>query len=224
MRKMKKEGKNKTKSNIKAIIFDVGGVLELVKYSQPKRGHRTISFHQHAAKKLKINLDDWFDSIDSVYADAIEGKISEQKTMNIISKNINITRKKLEKTIIKSYKHSFKHNKKLFKTAKKLKKQGYKIAILSDQWPPSKKALIGKKYSKNFNPIIISCDVKARKPNEKIYKLLLKKIKLPAENCLFIDNRAWNLTPAKKLGMKTLLFKNNKQTIKALEKLRQNAM
>jgi FMN phosphatase YigB (HAD superfamily) len=37
---------------------------------------------------------------------------------------------------------------------------------------------------------------------------------------LFIDNREWNLKPARKLGMKTILFKNNKQTIKDLKKLK----
>ena len=36
---------------------------------------------------------------------------------------------------------------------------------------------------------------------------------------LFVDNREWNLIPARKLGMKTILFENNKQLAKDLREL-----
>jgi len=39
------------------------------------------------------------------------------------------------------------------------------------------------------------------------------------EEAVFIDNRDWNIIPAKKLGMKTVLFRNNKQTFRELKKL-----
>ena len=210
----------KKEDNIKALVFDVGGVLVLTHYKpHPIKGHLVPGVHHYIAKKLKIDLDSWFDSIDSIYADSIEGKVSEKKALNTISKNLNISPKKLEKILIKAYKKNFKQNKKLYKIAFKFKKQGYRIAILSDQWPFSSKALILKKYSKNFNPIIISCYVGSRKPNKKIYRLLLKKLKLPSNSVIFIDNRDWNLKPAKELGIKTILFKNNNQLIKDLKKL-----
>ena len=79
------------------------------------------------------------------------------------------------------------------------------------------------KYTKKFNAVIVSCDVGIRKPNPKIYKLVLKKLKLPAKNTVFIDNQKWNIKPAKKLGMNTILFKNNKQTLKELKKLKVGA-
>ena len=205
---------------IKAVIFDVGGVLALSK--NPiiirRQGNRTFGVHEFIARKLKISLDQWFDSIDTEYSDSIEGKISKEKVLSIISKNVKTPKRKLQKIILKAYKKNFKQNKKLYKFAFKLKKQGYKIAILSDQWYLSKQALLPEKISKKFDKIIISCDIGVRKPNLKIYKILLKKLNLPAENCLFIDNQEWNLKPAKKLGMKTILFLNNKQLFRQLSK------
>ena len=207
-------------NQIKAIIFDVGGVLNLGYYSSVSiRRHRCLGVHNYISRKLKISLDQWFNSIDSVYADAIEGKISQAKTLSIISKNLQISPKKLERLLVQDYHKNFRKNKKLYSLAIKLKKQGYKIAILSDQWGPSGKALIEKKYLKNFHPVIISCNVGIRKPNIKIYKLLLRKIKLKPTQCIFIDNQIWNLEPAKKLGIKTILFKNNVQCLKDLKKL-----
>ena len=209
----------KKRNTIKAIIFDIGGVLYLGKYTYFHiKSHRN-GVHLDISKKLKISIDHWFDAIDSTYADAIEGKISEAKSLSIISKNLKINKTKLQKTIRQQYKKHFSENKELFKTALKFKKSGYKIAILSDQWAFSKEVLVHKKYYKKFFPVIISCDVGMRKPDMKIYKLTLKKLKLKPYETIFIDNRNWNLDPAKKLGMKTILFKNNKQTIRELKKI-----
>jgi len=207
------------RGNIKAIIFDVGGVLSIGSILEKHRGRSYhTKVHEYIAKRLKISLDQWFDSIDSTYADSIEGKISKEKTLKIIAKNIRVSVKKLEKIMIKAYKKNFNQNKQLFEQAFKLKKQGYKIAVLSDQWPPSKQALMPDKLYKKFDEVVVSCDVGVRKPNPKIYKILLKKLKLPAKKCLFIDNQEWNIKPAKKIGMKTILFKDNIQLFKELEK------
>ena len=134
-------------------------------------------------------------------------------------KPVKTPKKKLEKIIVDIYKTVQKPNKELYKFALKLKKQGYKVAILSDQWPFSKQAYVLKKYYKIFSPVIVSCDVKVRKPNLKIYKIILEKLKFKPQEIIFIDNQEWNLKPAKKLGMKTVLFKDNKQTINDVKKL-----
>ncbi len=212
--------KRKTsKKEIKAIIFDIGGVLRLGGYSKKIYGkHRTLGVHNYVSRKLGISIDQYFDSIDTAYSKSIEGKISEKKVSQTLAKNLKTSEKKLKKLFTQAYKKNFKFNKQLFKQALKFKEQGYKIAILSDQWPLSKPAHIGQRLKNNFNPIVVSCDVGVRKPNLKIYRIILKKLKLPANQTIFIDNQEWNLKPAKKLGMNTILFQNNKQLFKQLSK------
>jgi epoxide hydrolase-like predicted phosphatase len=209
------------KKEIKAIIFDIGGVLQLGKYSsKPIRGHRELGVHNFIIKKLKISLDQYFDSLDTAYVKSIEGTILEKEVIKIISKNLKISQKKLKQLFDQAYKKHFKLNTQLIDFAIKLKKQGYKIAILSDQWHISKKSLVTSEIKKHFKPSVISCDVGIRKPDKKIYQLILKKLKLPAKSTLFIDNQEWNIKPAKKIGMNTILFKSNKQLINELRKLK----
>ena len=199
---------------IKAIIFDVGGVLEIgkVNLKQLQNKHYHTGVHEYIAKKLKIPMDQWIDSMNTSYELSMQGKISREKTLNTIAKNNNISSTKLRKIIFKAHKRNFKTNKQLFKQAFKIKQLGYKIAVLSDQWHLSYDAVMkNNKLFKKFNPVIVSCKVGIRKPNPKIYQLTLKKLKLKPEECLFIDNQKWNLLPAKELGIKTILFKNNKQ-------------
>ena len=194
---------------IKAIVFDIGGVLAKENYSKKSLDeHYLISVHKYMARKLKINLDSWFDSIDSLYAKAIEGIISREKAIDGMANNLKINKIFLIKYFKKAYKRSLKENKALYKIAFKLKKN-YKIAILSDQWYLSKDVFVKKKNMEKFDQVIISCDVGMRKPGLKIYQLLIKKLKLKPAEIVFIDNREFNLKPAEKLGMKTILFENN---------------
>lgn len=204
------------KRGVKAVIFDIADVLALSKkpLSNYKGKPHHLGIHETIAKKLKITLDQYFDSIDTTYAKSIEGRISPRKVIKIISKNFKITPTKLKKLYSEAYKSNFKQNKKLLNQAFKLKKQGHKIAVLSDQWHLSRDALIPKKIYKNFDFLVVSCDVGIRKPGSKIFKLALKKLKLKPSETLFIDNQKWNIDQAKKLGMKTILFKDNKQLFK----------
>lgn len=222
---------NKKPSQIKAIIFDYNGVFTLhtkfkkLKNSSQNREDKTsLGFHYYVSKELDIPLEKWFDAIDTPYTNPItSGKFNEKEVVKSFSERLNVSEKKLYSVFEKVYKKNYKQNKWLFKQAFKLKEQGYKIAILSDQWPISKKYLIDNSKIKHFNESIISCDVRIRKPNKEIYKLILNKLNLKGNQCIFIDDRSWNLKPAEKLGMKTILFENNKKTKRKIDQiLKQN--
>ena len=202
------------KEGIKTIIFDIGGVLWLGKQRIHKNQLHASGVHELAIKKLKTSVDQYFDSIDGVYAKSMEGKISKKKLLKTMSKNLKYPEKKLEKLYFKLYLKVFKKNKQLFKQAKKLRKLGYTVGILSDQWQLSKPAHAAKKDMRYFDPVIISCDAKLRKPSDKSFKQILKKAKSRPSETLFIDNQEWNTLAASKLGIKTIQFKNNKQLFK----------
>lgn len=206
--------KKRKSDKLKAIIFDVGGVLQL---GNPSFEHPNV--HSYVAEKLKVNIDQYFDSIDSTYAKSVEGKISEKKALRIMARNLKTTIPKLRKLYLKAYRKYYTLNKKILEFAFKKKKQGYKIAILSDQWWLSKKALFSRDFYDKFDATVVSCDVGIRKPNPKIYRLTLKKLKVKPKESVFIDNQKWNIKAAKKLHIKTVFFKNNKQAIKELNQM-----
>lgn len=193
-------------NKIKAVIFDVGGVLQL----------ELGSVHEFMAKKYNLNIDRWFDSIDAPYSYSIEGKINENKMIKEITENLKTSKKRFLNLFGKAYNLNFIRNNQLYRLVEKLKNQGYIVGILTNQWYVSKKYLLKKNDENKFHVSIVSCDVKERKPNLRIYKLLIKKInkkrkKIKTNEILFIDNLEVNLIPARKLGIKTILFKDNKK-------------
>ena len=72
-----------------------------------------------------------------------------------------------------------------------------KVAVLSNSWANT--------YPDNLaelvDAVVISGEVGLRKPDPKIYRLVLDQLGLPAQACVFIDDAPVNLDAATALGM-----------------------
>lgn len=202
---MKKSDISTTK--VKAVIFDVCGVLNIG--ANKKKNERGV--HETVARKLNLTMDQYFDIIDTIYVKSMEGELTKYIVEKTLAIKFNISEKKLKRIYKNAYKSHFKLNKELLKIAKNLKKKGYIISILSDQWHLSYDVLISKKYFDIFKSQTISCNVGFRKPDARIYKMALEKNKLKPHEAIFIDDQVWNILPANKLGIKTILYDNNKK-------------
>jgi len=101
-----------------------------------------------------------------------------------------------------------------------LRTRGVYMVLLSDQilewWPVLES---NHKISSYFDSVIVSSQIGLTKPDENIYKYVLNQVKSKPEESLFIDDLEHNLGPAKKIGMKTILFKNPIQLREELEKI-----
>lgn len=64
---------------------------------------------------------------------------------------------------------------------------------------------------RNFLVFFSSCYVRARKPEETIFRVALEVTQRPPEQCLFIDDRPLNLESPRKLGMSTIHHQSAEQ-------------
>ncbi len=86
-----------------------------------------------------------------------------------------------------------------------LKDEGLKVSLLSNTVEPMSSIAIQRGLYEGFEPIILSNHVGSVKPELPIYQMVLDKLKLPAGECIYIDDLPRNLVPAKELGMITVL-------------------
>lgn len=70
---------------------------------------------------------------------------------------------------------------------------------------------------------VVSGVVKLIKPDEGIYKTLLEKYNLTAEECIFIDDRSENVEAANKLGIKGICFTKQKTVDEDIKKIIQQS-
>ncbi len=97
-------------------------------------------------------------------------------------------------------------NKPVLSTLKKLK-PGYRLILLSNT-DQMRFSFITKKFPQVlfFDAYVLSFEVGAMKPENKIYEVALEKAQSPAENCLFIDDRQENITAALRMGIDCVHF------------------
>jgi putative hydrolase of the HAD superfamily len=72
---------------------------------------------------------------------------------------------------------------------------------------------------KDFQIFFSSCFVYTRKPDEAIFRMALSVTQRPAEECVFIDDRAINLENPRRLGMNVIHHKDAPQLLGELKSL-----
>jgi len=90
---------------------------------------------------------------------------------------------------------------------RELKEKGYALYALSnfsaETFPLTKKRF---DVFNLFDGIVLSGEEKINKPDPEIYRRLLTRYGLKAEECLFIDDNLENIKAAQKLGFQTIHF------------------
>lgn len=89
----------------------------------------------------------------------------------------------------------------------KLKINNYKIYLLSNNNKETVNYLRKLPFYKDIEGEVFSCDYHITKPDKDIYKILLDKYNLVANECLFIDDNQNNIDVASNLGFKVIKFK-----------------
>lgn len=91
---------------------------------------------------------------------------------------------------------------------------GLRTCLLSNSW--------GDSYSRDdwpelFDAVVISGEVGMRKPEPRIYHLALRRLGLPAGECVFVDDIPVNTSSAAQLGMVGITHESPERTAEELE-------
>ena len=173
---------------MKAVILDMYGVI------LKQTGDDFVPYVQHTFPNLKP---------EEIYKPWLKADIGEIPSLQIWEE-IGF-RGDLEK-IEKDYLDTIKLNDGFLDFISTAKKK-YKLAVISNDSSGWSKYIREKfDINKYFDVISISGDLKIQKPDERIFNLTIDKLKVKAEDCLYIDDREGNLKAAEKLGMKTVML------------------
>ena len=68
-----------------------------------------------------------------------------------------------------------------------------------------------------FDHVIESAKIGLRKPDPRIYKMMVETLKVDPGNCVYLDDLGVNLKPAREMGMTTIKVASGAQAIAELE-------
>lgn len=180
---------------VKNIIFDLGNVI--INYDQQAIIDRFAKTDDEKEYLMENNFKapEW-KKIDL-------GEIDNNEAIRIINERHNNKYIKLTEKFWNNWYKEQKVNEDIVRIAKILKDKGYNIYVLSNMANATYNHFKDIDFFKLCNGIIISAQEHIKKPDERIFKILLERYNLKAEECLFIDDDDTNKSyeTANKLGI-----------------------
>jgi putative hydrolase of the HAD superfamily len=95
-----------------------------------------------------------------------------------------------------------------------LRARGLRMALLTNnvrEWEPLWRAMVP--IDELFEVVVDSAFVGCRKPDRRIYEIVLEQLGIGAGDCLFVDDVEVNCEAARELGMTAVHFRANEQAI-----------
>jgi putative hydrolase of the HAD superfamily len=97
------------------------------------------------------------------------------------------------------------------------RRAGIKTALVSNSWGVHRYP--HDMFDELFDGVVISAEEGIRKPARKMYELGAERAGAQPEDCVYVDDLPFNLTPAEELGMATVHHTSAETTIPQLEAL-----
>ena len=199
--------------NIKAIIFDLGGVILNIDYNLTIKEFEKLGILNSTSYYSKKKQKKLFDDLET-------GKIKDKEFINTIKLKTNnasdhqiknawnkmlldlpIKRVIHIKSIMKNY-QTF-----LLSNTNYIHISFFKNSLSESEW---------KLFEGAFNKIYFSYEMGMRKPSVKIFEYVLKENHLHAENVLFIDDSIQHINAAKTIGIIAHHLKDSEDLITIL--------
>lgn len=183
---------------IKAVIFDVGGVLvRTADHSFRRDWENKLGLAEGESEEIVFNSE--------MGIKAQKGEISDEALWSWVGQYLKLGDQ------LDSFRSSFwqgdKLDKKLVAYIRSLR-PNYQTAIISNATDGLSGSLSNTfKIADAFDVIVGSADVKIMKPNPAIYDMTLARLNRAADESVFIDDFAHNIEAASGLGMATVHFK-----------------
>jgi putative hydrolase of the HAD superfamily len=200
-------------ATIRALFWDVGGVLLTNAWDHTQRAQALKHFH------LEDDDEEFHNRHEMVVSSFERGKITLDEYLD---RTVFYRQRTFTREAFRGYMCSLSQPApEVLQFAQSLSSSGkYFMGTINNESRELNYYRIEKFGLRNiFRLFISSCFVGLRKPESGIYRLALEVSQIPAEECCFIDDRALNLECAAKLGMHTIEMDSLDQLRADLQKL-----
>jgi putative hydrolase of the HAD superfamily len=196
--------------SIKAIFFDLGGVIVRTEHQAPR---------QLLAEEFGMDYEDIEKIVFGMEtgARASVGELTEEQHWHAVMKALKQPLSEYPR-IRDSFFAGDVVDLNIVNFLRSLK-PGYKVGLISNAWNGLRDYIVREKFDDAFHHMIISAEVKVAKPSAKIYRIALEQLQVEANEAVFVDDVWENIQACEKIGMKGILFKDAASALKQVKAL-----
>jgi epoxide hydrolase-like predicted phosphatase len=196
-------------SNIRAVIFDLGGVILRTEDAQPRL---------ELASRLGLTRQELENAVFNHPASqqAERGLITSEQAWKTVTQAIGVPASE-----IAAFREQFFAGDRvdfaLVGFIQKLR-PNFTTALLSNTWITDMTAFLSDdlQIMDTFDVVISSAKSRLAKPDPAIFRLVLEAVQAAPDEAVFVDDFEKNITAAAMLGIQTVLFRGAEQTQAAL--------
>ena len=201
----KLDGLDSQATPIKAVIFDLGGVLLRTVDQTPR---------QRLAERLGVSLYALYDQVFSSESarQATLGKISAQQHWEQVGAHFHLPSQELP-SVIQQFWDGDRLDSSLVAFIHSLRPPRL-TALLSNAWDNLRGLVENDWHIANaFDDLVISAEVGLAKPDYRIYQLTLDRLGVQASQALFVDDFSENIDGARWMGLRAIQFRSASQAM-----------
>jgi len=195
------------KQRLQAVVFDVGGVLLRTEDPSPRR-----RWEQRLGLPARGLADLVFNS--PVSLQAMVGLADASAIWAYVGQHLGLGDGQLEE-LRADFWRGDQWDRTLLAFAQGLR-PSLRTGVLSNAWPDARREFAPEIGPEGFDVVVISAEEGFRKPERRIYELLLSRLEVPASAAAFVDDMPENVAAAEALGMQALLFTTTAEVIARL--------
>jgi putative hydrolase of the HAD superfamily len=193
-------------SEIKAAIFDWGGVL----IENPTEG-----ILQYCREVLGIGAGCMLAAYRKLIPYLQEGKITEEEFWKGVRRRTGAKGELPASLWFEAFEQSYVEKADVFAVALELHASGCRTGMLSNTEKPAWPIMAREPY-RIFDPIVLSWEVGASKPQRRIFEVLVETLALPPSEILLIDDVEANIRAAREMGLRGHVFTDAQALRKSL--------
>lgn len=203
---------NKKSQKIKAVVFDYTGVIEI--YEGP-------DILNVIAEIINIPVDVFREEYFKHNHLSNIGNIKWEELIVKVISVFNSEKKMMEKVlnVIENRKSKKNINEGVCDLFVRLRKMGFKIAIFSNYASGLREKLQIQGILKLVDEVVVSSEIGFQKPSKEAFEILFQNLEVFPGEVIFIDDTLKSLEKADEIGYTPILFENNLQLKKDLNKL-----
>jgi putative hydrolase of the HAD superfamily len=199
---------------IRAVVCDFGGVLTspLAGSFQAFSDHSGIPLAALGGALAAIERRDGAHPLHELEC----GRVSEERFMADVAAELarGLRREIAMGDFTERYFAGLSPNEPMIELMMALRREGYRMALLTNnvrEWEPLWRAMAP--IDEIFELVVDSAFVGMRKPDPEIYELTVRRLGVPAGQCLFVDDIEENCVAASAAGMTAVVYVDNDQAI-----------
>jgi len=193
---------------IKAVFFDLGGVIVRTEFQAPR---------QHLAERFNMDFDEMGQLVfeSPTGRKAMVGEMTAHEHWMEVLKTLKQPEENFPAIRYEFFAGDI-VDREIVSFLRSLK-DTHKVGLISNAFDDLRPFVVSEKFDDAFHHMIISAEVGAAKPGAKIYEIALDHFQVQPDEAVFVDDFLENIEGCERMGMHGVHFKDPAE---ALDKVR----